>query len=154
MILYAFLCCLLSLSQSLVLKALRAGLRFNKDFTAAFVKEIQLASEHHTLDLWILFILHSMTAHKKTAELLFKKKIASRYTYLLNVVHLSSFPSSLRRYVYFFSHQLSHFSEEHSPKTISVLRLLDMLKRCEFASPFLLSPLSFFIELVLHLTCR
>lgn len=61
--------------------SLKAGLRFSKEVITAFLKKIQeidSPEEHKVIDLWILFVLYSLSnTYKKPIETLFRKKIAS-----------------------------------------------------------------------------
>lgn len=80
-------------------EALRAGILYQKDVMKSFVKDIQVtncslfsylfphllfhhktaesAADHKVLDIWVLFILYSVPAHKRTVENLFRKKVNS-----------------------------------------------------------------------------
>lgn len=62
--------------------SLKSGLRFSKEVTNAFLKKIQeidSPEEHKIIDLWILFVLYSLSnVYKKPVETLFRKKISNK----------------------------------------------------------------------------
>lgn len=69
-----------SQAPALVIDAIKNGIRFQKALAPAFLKElgkIKGGSEHKVLDIWILFLIYSVTGHQKPTELLFRKKIVS-----------------------------------------------------------------------------
>ncbi|KAJ3089632.1 Fanconi anemia group D2 protein [Quaeritorhiza haematococci] len=67
------------MSEAVILESLKSGIRFHKFMLDAWLKvvsEIAAATNHHIIDVIVLFIIHSLNpAMKKKVESVFKRKV-------------------------------------------------------------------------------
>jgi hypothetical protein len=84
---------------------IKTGLRMKKDLAKAILTEIQNekeARDHHVLDVWLLFLMHSISKEKTKVESILKTKISNeqiRLSLLRRAVQGQG--SALREFVFF-----------------------------------------------------
>ncbi|KAL6041505.1 Fanconi anemia group D2 protein, partial [Balamuthia mandrillaris] len=103
------------MGETLTLEAIKSGIRSQQYILKAFLKEIQTVpsqAEHKLLDLWLLWVLHSIPAHKKATEAIFRKKIVAGH-----------FTSAL------LSHSIAGHTQALAPYHASLLALQELFLR-------------------------
>eukprot|EP00026_Physarum_polycephalum_P000553 Phypoly_transcript_00554.p1 GENE.Phypoly_transcript_00554~~Phypoly_transcript_00554.p1 ORF type:complete len:1482 (-),score=307.87 Phypoly_transcript_00554:54-3842(-) len=87
---------------TLTLEAIKSAIRFKKELVEAFFKQIQSVEsslKHKVLDLWVLFILHTMVNQRKAVVACFRKKITSgQFTPALLKQSIVNHADALREY--------------------------------------------------------